>query len=40
MDKPGPTAIASSLFIESLTCYRGWVGSVFYVPPRGFIPPI
>jgi hypothetical protein len=40
MGKPGSAAVASSIFIESLTCYRGWVGSVFYIPPRGFIPAI
>jgi hypothetical protein len=41
MEKPGPRAISpSNVFVESLTCYHGWVGDVFYVPPKGFIPPI
>jgi len=42
MEKPGAASVVrpATLFIESLTCYRGWVGSVYYVPPRGFIPPI
>jgi hypothetical protein len=41
MEKPGIRPISPShVFVESLTCYRGWIGSVSYVPPKRFIPAI
>jgi hypothetical protein len=36
MEKLGLGPVASSIFLESLTSYHGWVGSVFYIPPRDF----
>jgi len=40
MEKAGPAAVVSSIFIETPTCYRGWVGSVFFTPPRLLLPAI
>ena len=37
MEKPGSSTIAS-IFVESPTCYRGWIGQVSYSPPIGFKP--